>query len=156
MSELRSVEDLKRVASLLVEKDKRALRLKQRISEKHGLTVPQMEVLAMVRYLREEEKVEYVTQAMVAQRIFVDPVTMSTITKNLERKYLLYKLPNPEDTRAKRLLISERAAEMFVEVDKEVEKLLRETFEGVNLEVLEEQASIILENIKKHDIDFRF
>jgi len=73
--------------------------LKRRFEEEariHGLTLPQWR--AMIEILRNEA----ITQVQLASCVDTDPMTMSGILDRLEKRGLIERMPDPNDSRAKR------------------------------------------------------
>ncbi len=139
------------ISFLLWEIFKRMGRDKQRFLESYGLTSSQLEILGALYHLTELEKNEEVTQIILSKKTFIDPMTTSTIIRNLEKKELLYRTQSKADSRAVCVNLSEKGKELFMSVVKEVDTFKKEIYRGLNKELLQEQLMILLGNIKENN-----
>ena len=67
--------------------------------EEFNVTVPQLELLGAILYLR-SENIE-TTQIALSQETDTDPMTTSTIIRNLQKKGLITRVESKTDTRAR-------------------------------------------------------
>ncbi|WP_087880495.1 MarR family winged helix-turn-helix transcriptional regulator [Parabacteroides sp. Marseille-P3160] len=74
-------------------------RVKQKMLNEFDLTGPQVEMLGAVHTLSLEKK--EIKQIDISQLIHIDPMTTSTILRNLEKKKLILRKYSEVDTRAR-------------------------------------------------------
>ena len=80
--------------------------LKRRFAEEtreHGLTMPQWRVLAQLKRTGE------LSQVALANLVDSDPMTVSRMVERLESAGLVSRVPDPQDSRAKRVTLTEAA-----------------------------------------------
>lgn len=71
-----------------------------------GITHPQFVVLTALNYLSQSEA--YVTQVKIAKMAEMDVMTLSQIITGLEKKGYVERLPNPHDSRAKAVHLTDK------------------------------------------------
>ena len=107
-------------------------RLMKRRFEDHakaqGLTLPQWRALAHLSWS------DGMSQVALAGSIETDPMTLSGILDRLEAKGLAERVPDPNDSRAKLVQITERAQVMVAEMKGIAADLYEESFSGVSPE----------------------
>lgn len=130
------------------------MRLWQRIRQKHldryNTTVSQMELLGGVYYLNQME--EEVTQILLSQQTGIDPMTTSTILRNLEKKGLVVRKPSKTDTRARVVESTKKGTEILFAVVKEMKETQVRMLENVDQEVVKKELKKLLEELKKENI----
>lgn len=141
----------KDISYLLWQITKRLGRGKQRFLESFGLTTSQMEILGALYHLSEEGTEEEITQIVLSKHTFIDPMTTSTIIRNLEKKELLYRSQSKIDSRAVCVNISEKGADLFRTVVKEVDGFVEFIYKDMNKDFMRTQLAILLDNIKKNN-----
>lgn len=130
------------------------MRLWQRIRQKHldkyNTTVSQMELLGGVYYLNQME--EEVTQILLSQQTGIDPMTTSTILRNLEKKGLVVRKPSKTDTRARMVELTQKGEETLFAVVKEMKEAQAKVLENINQEVVRQELKKLLAEFKKENI----
>ncbi|MEO6012904.1 MAG: MarR family transcriptional regulator [Devosia sp.] len=76
----------------------------------HGVTLPQWRALA------ETFKADGISQRALADRIDADPMTVSGILDRLEKRGLIARSPDPNDSRAKLARVTPLGEELIAEV----------------------------------------
>ncbi len=81
--------------------------------EEFNVTVPQLELLGAILYLR-SENIE-TTQIALSQETDTDPMTTSTIIRNLQKKGLITRVESKTDTRARIVDLTEEGSRIVHE-----------------------------------------
>jgi DNA-binding MarR family transcriptional regulator len=109
-------------------------------AHRHGLTMPQWRVLAQLSID------DGLSQVALAGRIETDPMTVSGLIERLEAKGLVVRVADPTDSRAKIVLITDRARAMVAKMKKLAENLYAVAFEGIS-EAERENALKVLQQM---------
>ncbi len=140
------------ISCIMWEITKRLSRSRQRFLEGFGLTSSQMEILGALYHKIETNSKDEMTQIAISKLTYIDPMTTSTIIKNLEKKGLIYRVKSKTDSRAFCVNLSEKGESLFVSVIREVDVFKKEVFRNIDKDTLFFQLSILLENIKKNHL----
>lgn len=97
-------------------------RERQRALDEFNTTTSQLELLGCIIHLTEIDKKE-VTQVLLSQEAGIDPMTTSTILRNLEKKGMVIRTPSKIDTRARIVNITADGLDLF---NKALNKLRKE------------------------------
>jgi len=104
---------------------RKVLKLWQRIIQKcldeYGLTSSQTELLGAIIHLN-INKIE-VTQIALSQETNIDPMTTSTILRNMQKKGLITRKESQTDTRARIVEITEHGYDLFSKAIKKIKDL---------------------------------
>lgn len=130
---------------------RRLRRGKQRFLEEYGLTNSQMEILQALFYLSKSKKASEITQIHLSKFTNIDPMTTSTIIRNLEKKKLLFRKPSDADSRALCVIISEKGQELMVKVEEIAINFLGSVYKGIDTGLFISQMEIILDNLKEYN-----
>lgn len=120
---------------------------KHKLLESFGITASQMEILGATFHLN--ESMDEVTQIVLAQEANIDPMTTSTILRNLEKKGLVQRSESKTDTRARKVEMTQVGKKLFLEAIEKVKKSQREIFKNVDIVALSTQLDILLEELNK-------
>lgn len=142
----------KDLSCIMWEISKRLGRSRQRFLETFGLTTSQMEILGALFSHWESNSTDEMTQITLSKLTFIDPMTTSTIVKNLEKKELIYRTQSQVDSRAFCVNLSEKGKSLVMKVAEEVGCFKKNMFCNVDKERLFAQLTILLENIKKNNL----
>lgn len=130
------------------------MRLWQRERQKHldkfNTTVSQMELLGGICYLNQME--DEVTQIVLSQQTGIDPMTTSTILRNLEKKGLVIRKPSKTDTRARIVETTEKGNELLLSVIGEMKEAQAKVLKDVDQEVVRKELKKLLSELKKDNI----
>jgi MarR family transcriptional regulator, transcriptional regulator for hemolysin len=94
-------------------------------AQAHGLTLPQWRVIGQLSLN------DGLSQSALAGLIEADPMTVSGLVDRLESKGLVERTSDPNDSRAKIVLITDRARAMVVEMRKVAEQVYAHAFDGI-------------------------
>lgn len=84
----------------------------QKVLDGYNSSISQLELLACILHLNRDEHQEEVTQIQLSQLTDIDPMTTSTILRNLEKKGLVIRKQAISDTRARSIHITEEGKEL--------------------------------------------
>ena len=115
---------------------------KHRLLDEFGITASQMEILSAVYHLSQSE-VE-VTQIAISNMTNVDPMTTSTILRNLQKKKLISRKLSKTDTRARIVEITEEGCELLSRAIAKVREATNTVLNAVDEKALKEQLRILL------------
>ena len=102
---------------------------KRRFAEsarRHGLTLPQWRVIAQLEHEGE------LSQIAIANLIESDPMTVSRMLERMEATGLVERVPDPSDSRAKLVRLTDSAHALYGAMRKVGEKVYDEALRGVS------------------------
>lgn len=135
------------VANLARKVSKIWQRLIHRCVDDLNVTLPQLELLGAIILLK-SDNVE-TTQIALSQETGIDPMTTSTIIRNLQKKKLITRKESKTDTRARIVELTKEGSMILLEATNRIHALHDEVSpNGVNREVMKEQLSILYNNLK--------
>jgi DNA-binding MarR family transcriptional regulator len=120
---------------------------RQRMLEEFGLTSSQLEILGATYHLSQEHN--EVTQIILSQETSIDPMTTSTILRNLEKKGLILRRESKTDTRARVIELTEDGFQLFERAISKVKKAQCLVYDKIDKEALRTQLKILLETINR-------
>lgn len=121
---------------------------KHRLLDEFGLTSSQLEILGALYHLSKCEK-EEVTQVILSQETDIDPMTVSTILRNLQKKGLVVRKESKVDTRARVVSLTSEGEELFVKAILKVKAVHDELFTRIDIDALKVQLKILLEELNR-------
>jgi DNA-binding MarR family transcriptional regulator len=101
-------------------------RIIQRCLDESGLTPPQMELLGAIIHLQ-MNNVE-VTQIALSQETNIDPMTTSTILRNMQKKGFITRKESKTDTRARIVEITDDGYSTFLKALSKIKNLYDKMF----------------------------
>lgn len=120
---------------------------KHKILDEYGITVPQMEVMGAILKRRKEQG--EVTQIILSQDTDIDPMTISTIIRNLQKKGLISRKESETDTRARVVELTDIGYNLLQKAIKKVKKDHEYLFRNIDKEALSTQLRILLEELNR-------
>ncbi|HCO66498.1 MAG TPA: MarR family transcriptional regulator [Dysgonomonas sp.] len=120
---------------------------KHRILDEYGITASQMEVMGAI-YKRKNDRNE-VTQILLSQDTDIDPMTVSTIIRNLQKKGLITRKESETDTRARVVELTEAGQELFEKAVKKVKKEHQQLYRNIDTKALRTQLCILLDELNE-------
>jgi DNA-binding MarR family transcriptional regulator len=111
----------------------------------YGLTPSQLEVLGTL-YI---SKVEEIMQITLSRVTFIDPMTISTIIKNMEKKELVKRSKSNTDMRAISISITEKGIELMERLKKDESLFFAENYKykDIDKDAIKKQMEILLDVI---------
>lgn len=120
---------------------------KHKLLDEFGLTTSQMELLGAI-YHMSLQKIE-ATQIILSQETEIDPMTTSTILRNLEKKGLISRRESTTDTRARVVEATDAGIDLFVKAVLKVKKEQARLFQNMDTNILRDQLSILLKEMDR-------
>lgn len=117
-------------------------RSKHKSLDEFGLTGPQLEILGAIYHISRQQL--KVTQIVLSQETDIDPMTTSTILRNLQKKGLVSRRESQTDTRARVVELTEQGTELFQKAIIKVKKIQETLFENMDKEALKKQLQALL------------
>lgn len=103
------------------------LRITQKCLDDLNLTPTQLELLGAIAQLTKEGKT--ITQIALSQETNIDPMTTSTILRNLQKRGLINRTESKTDTRAREIELTELGIETFLKALERIKVLYNKLFE---------------------------
>ncbi len=120
---------------------------KLRLLGEFGLTGSQLELLGAI-YHMSKENIE-ATQIILSQETGIDPMTTSTILRNLQRKGFISRRESTTDTRARIVEVTKSGSDLFERAIAKVREGQSLLFENIDCEALKTQLLILLQEIER-------
>jgi len=120
---------------------------KHRLLDEFGLTGPQLELLGAI-YHMSKMKME-ATQIILSQETDIDPMTTSTVLRNLQKKGLINRRESTVDTRARVVEVTEAGSELFVKATTKVKESQKTLLENLDKEALKTQLQRLLQEMDR-------
>lgn len=89
------------------------------------------------------------TQIILSQETGIDPMTTSTILRNLQKKGLISRRESATDTRARIVEVTKSGSELFERAIAKVREGQSLSFENIDCEALKTQLQILLQEIER-------
>lgn len=89
------------------------------------------------------------TQIILSQETEIDPMTTSTILRNLQKKGLISRRESTTDTRARIVEVTDAGAELFVRAITKVKEKQEKLFENIDKEALKTHLQLLLNEMDK-------
>lgn len=120
---------------------------KHKILDEFGLTSSQMELLGAIYHMSRQQK--EATQIALSQETDIDPMTTSTILRNLEKKRLISRRESETDTRARIVELTDAGRDLFERAITKVKSEQALLFKNIDVEVLKVQLNILLQEMDR-------
>jgi DNA-binding MarR family transcriptional regulator len=122
-------------------------KMRQKILDEFGLTGSQMELLGAISYAATHQ-IE-ITQIALSQDTEIDPMTTSTLLRNMEKRGLISRHESSTDTRARVVKLTETGMELFTKAVSKIKKEKERLFVNVDIDILRSQLQILLKETEK-------
>lgn len=120
---------------------------KQRLLDEFGITGSQMELLGALCYMS-EHKIE-ATQIILSQETEIDPMTTSTILRNLQKKGLISRRESTTDTRARIVEVTDEGRTLFFRAKAKIKERQEELFKNINRQGLVKHLQLLLNEMDR-------
>lgn len=120
---------------------------KLKILDEFNLTGPQLELLGAVYHMSELNT--EITQIVLSQVTDIDPMTTSTILRNLEKKGLIERKESKTDTRARLVEITKEGADIFSIAIFKVKNAQKTLMKNIDEQSLKTQLQNLLKEIEQ-------
>jgi len=141
------LESLDDIDSLIWKIFKSRQRVTQKLLEEFGLTGSQLELLGAIYHLSKRE-IE-VTQILLSQKTGIDPMTTSTILRNLQKKGLINRHESTTDTRARIVEVTDSGSKLFEKAVIKIKEGRAFLFKNIDCEALKIQLQTLLQEIDR-------
>lgn len=118
---------------------------KHKALDEFGLTSSQLEILGAVFHLTKENK--EITQILLSQETHIDPMTTSTILRNLQKKGLIIRKESETDTRAWIVELTKDGEDLFSKAVSKIKLIYDKLFENIDVESLKKHLNILLNEL---------
>lgn len=124
------------------------VRISQKSLEEFGLTPSQMQMMGAIIHLW-LEKTES-TQIILSQESNIDPMTTSTILRNLQKKGLITRKESETDTRARVVELTDEGLKLFKKAMAKIKLLYdKMVIEEINKEELKMKLNVLYDKLNK-------
>lgn len=120
---------------------------KHKLLDEFGLTSSQMELLGAIHFMS-VHKLE-ATQIVLSQETEIDPMTTSTILRNLQKKGLISRRESTTDTRARIVEVTDEGAALFVKAKMKIKEEQEKLFENIDKEALKTHLQTLLSEMDR-------
>ena len=120
---------------------------KLRLLEEFGLTGSQLELLGAIYQISKHDM--EVTQILLSQKTGIDPMTTSTILRNLQKKGLITRHESKTDTRARIVEVTDAGADLFEKAAIKIKEGQTLLLKKIDSEALRVQLKILLQEINQ-------
>ncbi len=128
---------------------RKVLKLWQRVIHRSidglDITTPQLELLAAILTL----KADHIdtTQIALSQETGIDPMTTSTIIRNLQKKNLVSRKESHIDTRALIVELTKEGYDIIIKAIIRIKTLHNEITSNVDRDIMKEQLTVLSNNL---------
>jgi DNA-binding MarR family transcriptional regulator len=95
-------------------------------AQSHGLTLPQWRAIGQL------SMTDGLSQVALANLIDTDPMTVSGLVERLEGKGLVVRVADPDDSRAKIVMLTDKANALVTQMKRLADSISAELFDGIN------------------------
>lgn len=120
---------------------------KHKLLDEFGLTGSQLELLGAL-YHMSRQNIE-ATQILLSQETEIDPMTTSTILRNLQKKGFISRRESTTDTRARIVEVTDAGVELFEKAILKVKEGQKLLFENIDKEALKTQLQLLLKEMDR-------
>jgi DNA-binding MarR family transcriptional regulator len=120
---------------------------KRKVLNEFDLTWPQMQVLGSIGCMQSNN--EQITQIALSQDTSIDPMTISTILKNLHKKGLISRTKCKNDMRARAVELTETGSAILQKAYVKAQENRRILLENIDEEIFKGQIKRLLSVINK-------
>jgi len=121
---------------------------KHKLLDEFGLTGSQLELLGAIYHMQKENNQE-ATQIILSQVTDIDPMTTSTILRNLEKKGLISRRESTTDTRARIVEVTTAGSALFEKAIIKVKEGQEMLFDNIDKNALRNQLQILLTEMER-------
>lgn len=135
---------LEDISFLIWQITKTWMRGKQRVLEEFDITASQMEILSAIYWMGKIENDKEITQISLSQHTQIDPMTTSTILRNLQKKELITRKASNIDTRARIVEITTKGEEKLLKAAEKLHSSTDEVLKKLDQDALRKQLQQLL------------
>lgn len=120
---------------------------KHKLLDEFGLTGSQMELLGAIYHMSKEKR--EATQIILSQETEIDPMTTSTILRNLQKKGLISRRESTTDTRARIVEVTDAGINLFEKAILKIKDGQELLFENIDKDALKTQLQLLLQEMDR-------
>ncbi|WP_062180138.1 MarR family winged helix-turn-helix transcriptional regulator [Dysgonomonas macrotermitis] len=148
MSQMQMIKDsFLTVNSLMWQVIKQLTKIKKQDLDKFGLTCSQFEILSAIYHFSVND--EEIIQIDLSERTQIDPMTTSTILRNLQRKGFITRTRSPVNTRTIIVRITPLGEELYRKALSKVGKTSKLIYQNIDKKLLVSQLIILSDKLNK-------
>lgn len=136
-----------RVDNLMWRVTKLLTKKKKMILDEFDLTCSQYDILASIVYFSKNNK--EVIQINLSERAQIDPMTTSTILRNLEKRGLIKRERGLINTRTVEVNLTLRGKELYNHAQQKIEKMRTDIYQNLDQQQLTSQLLILSDKLNK-------
>lgn len=122
-------------------------KLKKQVLEQFDLTCSQFEILSAIHYLTKAEK--EIIQIDLSEKTGIDPMTTSTILRNLEKKGLITRKRGTENTRIVIVQLTSKGSALYMSAFLGINNINEKIYDKIDKENLSIQLLILSDELNK-------
>lgn len=123
------------------------LKNKKQILERLNLTCSQFEILSAIHYLQKFKS--GIIQAELSERTGIDPMTTSTILRNLEKKGFITRSRSIVNTRTVEVMLTANGVELLEKAHQQIRSSSELIYKDVNKKYLASQLAKLSDRLNK-------
>lgn len=148
MNQMQMIKDsFLTVNSLMWQVIKQLTKIKKQDLDKFGLTCSQFEILSAIYHFSVND--EEIIQIDLSERTQIDPMTTSTILRNLQRKGFITRTRSPVNTRTIIVRITPLGEELYRKALSKVGKTSKLIYQNIDKKLLVSQLIILSDKLNK-------
>lgn len=140
-------DSLVKVNNLMWQVIKQLTKSKKQILEQFGLTCSQFEILSALFHVSRTK--EEIIQIDLAEKTQIDPMTTSTILRNLQKKGLITRVRSLINTRTVIVQLTDKGEVLYLKTMYEVNLKTKLIYQNVNEKLLMSQLLILSDKLNK-------
>lgn len=121
-------------------------RERQKFLDEYQTTVSQLELLGGIYYLNKH--LGTVTQITLSQETGIDPMTTSTILRNLEKRGFVRRMPSKTDTRARVVETTSEGNALLFKAIEQMRDTEKELLTDINHEIIKDELKKLLAKLE--------
>lgn len=138
---------LSRVDNLIWRVTKLLTKKKKAILDEFELTCSQFDILTAINYFA--KRGNEVIQINLSEKAQIDPMTTSTILRNMEKRGLIKRERGLKNTRTVEINLTSQGIELYSLAKRKIEKMRAEIYQNLDKQVLTSQLLILSDKLNK-------
>lgn len=136
-----------RVDNLMWKVTKLLTKKKKMILEEFGLTCSQFEILAAIDYFSKNSN--EVIQINLSEKAQIDPMTTSTVLRNLQKRELIKRERGLVNTRTVEVSLTDKGKDLYVAARQKIEKMRVDIYQNLDQKQFTSQLLILSDKLNK-------
>lgn len=148
MEDVKCKERFSRIDNLMWRITKQLTKSKKQILEQFDLTCSQFDILAAI-YQSEKDKKQEVIQINLSAKAQIDPMTTSTILRNLQKRDLIKRERGLVNTRTVEVELTVAGEKLYVLAQQKLDKMKEEIYQNLDQQKLTSQLVKLSDKLNK-------